>query len=98
MPTTPPLQPNQVDMPATTPHQPNQVEMLAIPPLQSGQVDELIELEIPEDILDFIDIPEKGLSDFDVWAHSMLDYPWQHDYSYILDINKQYLQRQLLLH
>ena len=37
---------------------------------------QLMELNIPEDIPDLIDIPEEMLLDFDGWAHSMLDYKW----------------------
>ena len=72
----PTAQPNQVDMPATPPLQPNQVDMLITPSPQPGQVDELMELDIPEDIPDLIDVPEEVLSDFEAWTHSMLDYPW----------------------
>ena len=37
---------------------------------------ELIELDIPEDIRDLIDILGEVLSDFDAWEHSVLDYEW----------------------
>ena len=50
--------------------------MPATPPPQPGQVDEFMELGTQEDILDLIDIQEEVLSDFDAWAHSVLDYPW----------------------
>ena len=65
-PANPHLQPNQVEMQVTNPPQPEQVEM---PPEY-----ELIELDIPEDIPELINVPEQMLSDFDVWAHSVLDY------------------------
>ena len=72
-PATPPPQPNQVEMPpepkqpALQPPQPNQVVML--PP-----VSENMDIDIPEDIPDFINIPEEILSDFDAWAHSVPKY------------------------
>ena len=62
------MQPNEVEIPATPPPQPEQVEM----PLQY----ELMELDIPEDMPDLIDFLEEVLLDFDVWAHSVLDYEW----------------------
>ena len=39
---------------------------------------EHMELDIPEDTSDLIDILEEVLSDFDAWAHNVLDYemPW----------------------
>ena len=37
---------------------------------------ELMELYIPKDMSDLIDIPEEVLSDFDAWAHSVLDCEW----------------------
>ena len=49
-PATPPLQPNQVEVPEI-PLQPNQVEMPLGP--------EYMEVDIPEDIPDLIDIPEE---------------------------------------
>ena len=33
-----------------------------------------MELDIPEDIPDLIDVPEDVMSDFDAWAHDMLSY------------------------
>ena len=63
-PVTPPLQlqPNEMDMPATPSPQPDQVEMPSEP--------ELMELYIPEDILDLKDVPEEKLLKFDAW-HTM---------------------------
>ena len=55
-------------MPATPSPQHDQVEMPIEP--------ELMDTDIPEDIPDFIDVPEKILSDFDAWAHSLQDYQW----------------------
>ena len=55
-------------MPATPLSQPDQLQM---PPDQ-----EHMEIDIPENTLDFIDVPEEVISDFDAWAHSVLDYPW----------------------
>ena len=69
---------------------PNKVEMPAIPPAtqSSGnptpkpeQVEippqyELMELDIPDNMPDLIDILEEVLLDFDAWAHSVLDYEW----------------------
>ena len=51
------------------------------PTPQPGQADmppehELMELDIPDDIPDIIDVPEEVLSDFDAWTNSMLDYGW----------------------
>ena len=67
-PAIPPPQPNEVEMPANPLLQPDQVEMPPEP--------ELMESDIPEDIPDLIDIPEEVLSDFNAWAHSVLDYEW----------------------
>ena len=54
-------------MPATSTPQPNVVKM---PPELA------MELDILGDIEDLIDVPEGMLSDFDAWAHSLLDYIW----------------------
>ena len=35
---------------------------------------ELMELDILEDILDLLDIPEEVMSDFDAWAQDVLNY------------------------
>ena len=69
-------QPNQVDMPATPPLQPNQVQIPLTPSQKPGQVEmssehEFMELDIPKDMPDLIDVPGEVLSDFDAWAHSM---------------------------
>ena len=40
---------------------------------------ELMDKDIPEDIPDIIEIPEVIISDFDDWAHSVLEYQWQCD-------------------
>ena len=79
MPATPPLQSNQ-GVPATPSLQPNQ-GVPATPPPQSDQIEmapdhELMELDMLEYIPDFLDVPEEVISDFDVWAQSVLDYPW----------------------
>ena len=68
-------------MPATPPLQPDQVEMPMTPSPPTGQVEmhpehELMELDITEDMPNLIDIQEEVLSDFDAWAHSLLDYEW----------------------
>ena len=75
-----PVQP-RIPRPVIPSHQPNQMEMPRTPAPQLDQVvmhpePELMELDIPEDIPDFIDVPEEVLLDFDAWAHSMLDYEW----------------------
>ena len=48
------------------PPQPDQVEI----PL------DLMELDIPGDMPDLIDVPEEVISDFDARAQNVLDYPW----------------------
>ena len=35
-----------------------------------------MDIQIPEDLPDLIYVPEELLSDFDCWAHSVLDYQW----------------------
>ena len=78
VPATPPLQPNQRVPGAPTAQsksasnptpQPDKVEM---PP-------DLMEHDIPEDILHFLDVPEEVISDFEAWGPGVLDYPWWHD-------------------
>ena len=64
---TPYPQANQ-GVPATPPPQPNQIEI----PLDH----EPMELYIPEDIPDLIDVPEEVISDFDAWVQNVLVYPW----------------------
>ena len=66
VPTTPTPQPDQ-GVPATPP-QPEQIEM---PPNY-----ELMELDIPEDILDLLDVPEEVMSNIDTWAQDVLNYQW----------------------
>ena len=53
---------------ATPLPQPDQVEMPPEP--------EHMNLDIPEDIPDLINIPEEILLDFESWAHSVLKYQW----------------------
>ena len=65
---TPSPQPNHVEMPEAPSPQPKHVEM---PPEY-----ELMELDIPEDMPDLIDILEEVLSDVDAWTHSVLEYEW----------------------
>ena len=57
---------HQIPRPATPPLQPNQLEMLPEP--------EHMDIDIPEDIADLIDISKEILSDFDAWAQSILEY------------------------
>ena len=64
---TQPLKPDQ-GVPATLPQQPEQVEV----PLEF----ELMELHIPEDIPDLLDIPEEVMSNFDAWAQDVLSYQY----------------------
>ena len=52
----PPIQPNK-GVPPTSPPVPDQIEM---PPDH-----ELMDLEIPEGILDLLDVPEEVISDFE---------------------------------
>ena len=40
------------------------------------QEPEQMDVDILEDLLDLIDVPEELLSDFDSWAHSVLEYQW----------------------
>ena len=54
-----------------TSHPPPQANELEMPPET-----ELMDIDIQEDIPDLIHIPEEILSDFDVWAHSVLEYQW----------------------
>ena len=61
-------EPNQVAIPATSLPQPDQVQMPPEP--------ELMEVDIPEDTPNLIDVPEEILSGFDTWSHSVLDYQW----------------------
>ena len=63
MPATSPSQPDQ-GVPATPPEQPDQVE---VPPEF-----ELMELDVPEDIPDWLDISEEVMSDFDAWDQDVL--------------------------
>ena len=55
------------------PHSPNKE------PQQSDQVEvppevQLMELDIPEDISDLLDVPQEVMSDFDAWANDVLSY------------------------
>ena len=75
----PPLHPNQ-EVPGAPPPQPNH-RVPATPSLQPDKREmpldhKLMELNIPEDILNLINVPEEVKSDFGAWAQSMLDYPW----------------------
>ena len=65
VPVTPPLQPNQ-GVPATPTQQPDEAE---VPPEF-----ELMELDIPEDIPDLLDVPAEVMSDFDSWVQDVLSY------------------------
>ena len=60
---------HQIPRPATQPPQSNQMEM--------PQESEPMDIDIQEDLPDLISAPEELLSDFDSWAHSVLDYQWQ---------------------
>ena len=57
---------HQISRPTTSPPQPNQAE---VPP-ELEQMD----VEILDDLPDIINIPKELLSDFDSWAHSVLEY------------------------
>ena len=58
-----PHSPNK-DFQTHHPQQPNQVE---VPPES-----EFMELDIPDDIPDLIDVPEDTVLDFEAWAHNVL--------------------------
>ena len=62
---------HQIPSPATPGSQPNQVEMPPEP--------ENLDIDIPEDIPCLINVPEELLSDFDSWAHSVLENRWWYD-------------------
>ena len=62
---TPPPQPNQ-GVSFMLPQQPDQVEV----PLEF----EMIELDIPEDIPDLLDVPQEVMSDFEAWTQDVLCY------------------------
>ena len=75
-----PATPNQPQkpIPGTPTLQPNQ-GVLAMPPQQPDQVEvlpefDMMDLDIPEDIPDLLDIPEEIISDFDAWAQDELSY------------------------
>ena len=59
---------HQIPRPATTSPQLDQVEM----PPEPEQMD----IEIPENLPDLFDVPEELFSDFDSWAHNVLEYWW----------------------
>ena len=64
--TTPPWL-NQ-ELPVTPLPQPDQVEM---------SLDyEVMDLDIPEDLPDLIDVPEDVMSDFDAWVQDVLGYQY----------------------
>ena len=68
-PATPPLQP----APETPPPQPHH-GVPASPPQHQVEVPqelELIELDIPDDILDVLDVPKEVMLDFDTWAQDL---------------------------
>ena len=35
-----------------------------------------MELDIPKDILDLLDVPEEVVSDFNAWVQDVLNYQW----------------------
>ena len=59
---------HQIPKPATPSPQPDQVEV----PQELEQMD----IDIPENLPDIINVPKELLSDFDSWAHSVLEYQW----------------------
>ena len=59
---------DQIPIPATPSPQPDQVEV--------PQGLEQMDIKILEDLLDITDVPKELLSDFDSWAHSVLEYQW----------------------
>ena len=65
VPSTPPLQHNQ-GLPATPAPHPDQIEM---PPDH-----EVMELNIPGDVPDLINVPKEVISDFDTWVQTVLVY------------------------
>ena len=104
-PATPSNQPPPQAIPATPPPQVNQ-ESPVIPSLQPDQVEmppdyELMDLDIPEDIPDLLDIPEDMISDFDAWVQDVSSYQLDSMTIYIIkqctpDITKQYTLQTLL--
>ena len=42
--------------------------------MEGPQELELMELDVPDDISDLIDMPEDIVSDFEAWAHDVLSY------------------------
>ena len=59
---------HQIPRPATPPPQLIQVEVSPEP--------EQMDVEMQDDVPDVTDIPKELLSDFDSWAHSVLEYQW----------------------
>ena len=64
--------------PASPPPKPIQEE---VPPKP-----EQMDIEILDDLPDIIDVPKELLSDFNSWAHSVLEYQWYYDI-YIQPVN-----------
>ena len=65
--------------PKTPVHTPDTQTSNSTPTAQSsgGTLElEQMDIEIPEDLPDLNDVPEEPLSDFDSWAHSVLEYQW----------------------
>ena len=65
-------------MPATLPEQLNQ-ELPVTPPPQSDQVEmpsdyKLMDIDIPEDIPDLLDVLQDLMSDFNTWGQDVLSY------------------------
>ena len=73
--TTPPQPHSLYQQPHPAAHQ----GVSAMPPQQPYQVEvpsklELMEMDIPDDIPDLIDVPEDIVLDFEAWAHDVLSY------------------------
>ena len=69
IPPTPSPQLSQ-ELPVTLHPQPNQVQM----PQHYELMD--LELDIPKDILDLLDVPQDVMSNFNTWVQDVLTYQW----------------------
>ena len=56
-------------LPDWQPHPPQPIQ--EVPPEPEQMI-----IKILDDLLDIINVPDKLLSDFDFWAHSVLKYQW----------------------
>ena len=67
-----PATPTSQPIPATPPLHPNQGAPVTPPQSsRSAPETELLELDIPKDIPDLLDVPQKVMSHLDAWAHDV---------------------------